>query len=84
MKRKIVSYDVDGTETVLAELELRPDGTVAIAYVAKHTESLRAELEQDGIVVDGHQVVRARDGRRFWDALPKAYAQSSRVAVLDA
>lgn len=86
MKRRIMQHENDGTANVVAEIELRDDGTLSAEYPGAFGFIAQADLEEHGIVVRArgkHVVLRLRDGRAFWDALPNAYVSSSRVSVVD-
>lgn len=80
--RRIVEFtDRDGRREAAAEVELREDGSVTVRY-GPRTESLREEWEEVGVVAFD-RTVRVSDGRAFFDALPRAYANSTWMRVID-
>jgi len=79
MKKKIelVRVNLDNNKkTRLATFSL--DGDEMISDWTKDGELTKKELERNGIVVKG-VVLKPSDGKKFFDAIPIAYSQSSLV-----
>lgn len=82
MARKLYSYDPKADEhTVLASFEM--NGKKLKVEWEPNTDWYRASIESGGIVVEGKPLY-PKDGQAFFDALPKAYANSSTMYVKDA
>jgi hypothetical protein len=80
MKRVLRIVGVDGSAEVLAEFELRR-GKLVASYM---DERYRREVEGNGIFTIKSGTVRPTDGKPFYDALSTAYANSSRIRVVEA
>lgn len=78
MKKRIMRAMPDAEPVELAVFELMPDGRVVADY---QDATLRDELETDGAWTLATGWVTPADGKRFFDALDKAYASSSFLFV---
>lgn len=76
--RKVEYIDPRTGDSVLkATFKLVGDAVEAVWYDSRY----RDEVEDGGIYTAGTGRVRPRDGARFYEALPIAYANSSLVRV---
>lgn len=88
--RHVIAHPHFGDGRVLAVFEL-VDDEVRASYPDDEAPPLgwpelgtRALFEgAQAAVCDGDGAVRPGDGRRFWDALPRALRQSTTMAVVD-
>lgn len=78
MKKRIMRAMPDAEPVELAVFELTRDGRVVATY---QDDALRDEIETDGVWTRASGWVTPADGRRFFDALDKAYATSSFLFV---
>lgn len=69
-----MSVTLDTEPLELAVFELLTDGRVVAVY---RDDSLRDEIETDGVWTLATGWVKPADGRAFFDALDKAFANSS-------
>lgn len=78
MKKRIMRAMPDEEVIEVAAFEIHPDGHVTAEY---KDDALRDELEADGIWTLATGWVTPADGKRFFDALDKAYSSSSFLFV---
>jgi hypothetical protein len=78
VKKRIMRAMPDAEPIELASFELKPDGSIDATY---SDDTLRDELERDGTWTLATGWVTPADGKRFFDALDLAYANSSFLFV---
>ncbi len=74
MKKRIMCARFDAEPIELAVFELLADGRVVAEY---QDDALRKQIEDDGLWTLATGWVTPADGRAFFDALDKAFANSS-------